>query len=52
MDILKKNKENLMFQIANDQRDVDKIVKFVEKYREDLLRQSKQEQEAVDTLGL
>ena len=52
MDILKKNKENLQFQIANDQRDVEKIVKFVQKYKEDLARQSKQESEAVDMLAL
>jgi len=52
MDILKRNKENLQFQIANDQRDVDKIVKFVTKYKEDLIRQSNQEREAVDMLAL
>lgn len=40
MDILKSEKANLEFQIDHDQKEVDKIIKIVKKYKDDLNRQS------------
>lgn len=51
-DDLALDKDGLERQIEKDQEEIEKIVKITELYRENLARQAKQEQEAVEMLSL